>query len=94
MSRFRHCLRLVLLLAALVNYAAAASAHDHDAASLPGHGLCAICVYVGGSLAGTPAPNLLPVAPAWHTHPEAAHPRPLLPPFLSCCSIRGPPVPA
>ena len=92
-SRLRTCLRLLLLLAALVNYAAAASAHDHDTTALSGDGLCAICVYAGGSLGGAPAPNAVPVTPAWHAQPETATGRAFFPPFRSSCSIRGPPLP-
>jgi hypothetical protein len=95
MPALRITLRLLLLVAALLNYAAAASAHDHAGSTPPpGEGLCAICVYAGGSLAGAPSPRVLPAMPCWHVAPEASRQQSFVPPFLATCSIRGPPVPA
>jgi len=92
MSPTRALLALrVLLLAALLGYASAASTHDHDTASPAGDGLCAICVYAGGILG---APSTLPTATTgvqWHEPPSVALPGHVPPTVRSIPSIRGPP---
>ena len=91
MTSLRTGLRLLLLLAALLNYAVAASTHDHDRAAPHGESLCAICVYVGGSFGGTPTASTTPLAPQRHALPDALRYRACIPPLVSSCSIRGPP---
>jgi hypothetical protein len=84
-------LRTVLIAWALLGYRLLTSSHDHDAPRTAEQGLCAICVYGGGTGAtlesvATPPPQPLraPALPA--TSPRRAAKR-----ILNLLAIRGPP---
>jgi hypothetical protein len=91
MHRLRYCLFRLLLSASLLGFALAASAHDHDLSPLAGDGLCAICVYAGGTLASAGSSPVVALPPQRHTRPES--PRPYAPAALlrATIRIRGPP---
>ena len=82
---------LVLLVLALLLFAARGALHDHDAQPLPGEGLCAICVY-GGSSPGAVA-NLQPpqVVRFRHLPPYSSAYRSVTAPARAITRIRGPP---
>ena len=91
MNRLRALLRNLLLIAALLDYAAVATAHDHDAPRISGDGLCAICIHGGASLGGVVAlPSPLVQAPR-HASPAGPVYHSIAAVAAAQTRIRGPP---
>jgi hypothetical protein len=91
MHRPVRLLAFLLLIAALLGFAARAAAHDHAGTAQAGDTLCALCVYGGASLGGTPATAAPPIVPCHHARP-AALPSPVSPALQHrLARIRAPP---